>query len=260
MIKRRHIEELRDMLGILKNDSESLYHFGDLCYSKDCFSELLDSDRRRLIYLALSEGDEDTRAVANHLKRSLKPQPRNKEELFAQLDETDRAEIEEYERLFEEIGTTDQCDTVINASVRDRISSVLREGCERIGFLEVEEAFRVLIPPESEEAPIWVGALQENGGFNILLPEQVIYAPEEDRKYDLLSSIRHVLYVLHIHNHPISPGHIGICMASKADCGFADHWKSIRPELANRMLFFVVQANKAVEYTADSPYKSLWIL
>lgn len=77
---------------------------------------------------------------------------------------------------------------------------------------------------------------------------EVMYDPKKEEKYDLIIAMRRALWILHIHNHPELPDYISLCGPTAADQDFALQWKSIRPELASKMKFFVVQGDSAVEY------------
>ena len=96
MSNRHHIEELSDMLSRLKYDAEFLYRYGSLASSVDLFDSLSLDDKKRLIYLALTEGDKDVQNVAHCLMQKLSRAPQNFEELLAQISPEDRTELEEF--------------------------------------------------------------------------------------------------------------------------------------------------------------------
>jgi hypothetical protein len=64
MANKYHIEKLRSMLTSLEYDAQFLYQYGNLSGSQDLFDQLSDDDKKRLIALALVEGDSDVQNVA----------------------------------------------------------------------------------------------------------------------------------------------------------------------------------------------------
>lgn len=251
---RHHIEELRDMLSNLKRDAEFLYRYGSPGSSVGLFQSLSLDDRKRLIYLALAEGDEDVQNVARYLMQNLSSPPRNLAELLAQMSPEDKAEFAE---IREDKLLKTKSLTVID---RQRITEELRKVCGRIGFLKVEEAFWILIPKDPIGDAIWIEAVggKDEVLSRIRLPFQVMYDPKKEEKYDLITAMRRALWILHIHNHPKLPGYISLCEPTADDQGFALQWKSIRPELPSKMKFFVVQGDSAVEYSLTQGGTRRW--
>ena len=250
MSNRRHIEELSDKLSILKHDAEFLYRYDNLASSVDFFNSLSLDDRKKLIYLALTEGDKDVQNVAHYLMQKLSLVPRNMEELLAQKTSEDRAELEDKSLRPESL----------TASDRQRITEELRRARDQIGFLEVEEAFWILIPNDPAEKALWIEAV---GGKDEILSQfrmsfQVRYEPKKEEKYDLITAMRKALCILHIHNHPELSGYISLCEPSADDLGFALQWKDVRPELASKMKFFVVKADNVVEYSQPQGGTRWW--
>jgi hypothetical protein len=90
---RNSIEELRDMLGCLKNDAEWLYRYGDPSGSISLFKQLTMADQKRLLCLALIEGDKDTKNVARYLMQRLDPAPSSLEKLLNQMSQEDQIEV-----------------------------------------------------------------------------------------------------------------------------------------------------------------------
>lgn len=135
MSNRRHIEEFRDMLSNLRRDAEFLYRYGSPGSSVDLFQSLSLDDRKRLIYLALTESDNDVQNVARYLMQNFSSAPQNPAELLAQMSPEDKAELTE---LREDKRLKTKTPTAID---RQRITEELRKVCDRIGFLKVEDAF-----------------------------------------------------------------------------------------------------------------------
>jgi hypothetical protein len=237
---KRNTEELRDILVSLKHDAEYLYQYGDLGYSKDVFHGLSVNDQRILIYLALTEGDKDIQNVAQELmqrfwKKSLSPT-----ELLATIPPEDKAEFMKESCISKSSEET----------IAQRIDTELHKACERIGHLETEEAFWILIPDAPAAEAVWVEAVGTEGKISssVRFHNQVIYEPDKEEKYELLSLMRKARHILHVHNHPETPGYITYCKPSDNDRSFALYWKSVRPELASKMRFFIVKGHSFVEY------------
>ena len=247
----RHIEELRDALVHLKHDAQFLYQHGGLGRSAELFRQLSQEDQKRLICCALTEGDRDIENVARHLMRNLKPAPCNLKELFAQMNREDRIEIERMRA-----GTKQDA-----KPSEDRVLELLSHACGKIGSLEVEEAYWVLIPHDPCLEADWVPAMGTKSDVSLFckFPFQVAYDPNNQEKYELITGMRNAQWVLHIHNHPHLSGFSTSCDASLADVGFAQQWKSNRPELAGKMRFFVVDEDNAVEYSEHQIHVKVWI-
>jgi len=254
MSDRHYIEELRDMLSRLKHDSEFLYQYGSPGSSVDFFNSLSLDDRKRLIYLALTEGDKDVQNVAHYLMQKLSPVPRNLKELFAQLTPEDKTE---FEKLMEDKQLRPKLLTIID---QQKITEELQKICNQIGFLEVEEAFWILIPNDPGEETLWIEAVggKEDGLNRVRLPSQVMYDPTKEEKHDLITAMRGALWVLHVHNHPELAGYINSCEPSRNDLIFALEWKSVRPEIKGKMKFFVVKGKSVVEYSLPLGEKKQW--
>jgi len=59
--------QLRHVISTMKGDSQFLCRYGSLGYSLTLFRRLSARDQSRVLYFALTEGDDDVRAVASHL-------------------------------------------------------------------------------------------------------------------------------------------------------------------------------------------------
>lgn len=92
-------------------------------------------DRKRLICLALAEGDKDVQNVAHYLMQRLSPAPRDLEELLTQMSPEDTAELA---GLVEDEVSRQKTLTAIEQS---RITRELQKACAQLGSLKAEEAF-----------------------------------------------------------------------------------------------------------------------
>ena len=173
MKDRLHIDEIRDLVRHLKKGAESLYRYGDPGRAVTIFDNLGINDKKRLIYWALKEGDNDIKNVAKYLMRKLRPTPEDQEHLLTQMDPNDRAEIEQIESIKEEKPPT------LSVNDCERIHEVLKKACSKIGFIEQEEAFWILIPENPLEKTLWIQARGKRGEVSSLirLPSQVDYEP-----------------------------------------------------------------------------------
>lgn len=93
MSDRHHIDELREMLSHLKQDAEFLYRYGNPADSANLFNSLSTNDQKRLVYLALAEGDEDMKNVARYLMQKFNVEAPTMEELLRQMEPEDSTEI-----------------------------------------------------------------------------------------------------------------------------------------------------------------------
>lgn len=249
MKDRLHIDELRDLVGHLKKGAESLYRYGDAGSSKTLFNNLSDNDQKRLLYFALKEDDSDINNVAKHFMQQLNPTPKDFKDLLTQMNPTDKAEIEKIEsEIKKEIPELSNID-------RQRISDILSEACDTIGFLGHEEAYWILISSETPTKVTWIRASGKgkNDFTHIRLPDRVQYDPDKKELYELLNAMRESSWVLHIHNHPQIPDITKTLYygASLEDSSHASYWKHLRPELTTKMKFFVIQQNTAFEYREE---------
>lgn len=222
--------------------------------------KLNSEDKRRLIYLAFVLGDRDTKNVAEYLMQKLDPTPSDVEELLTQLSPRDRAEIE---RLRTDSGQVHVSgEDRMRRTENDRITAQLRKAIDEIGSLDVEQAYWVLLPKDLRKAAMWIEAIRV-GDDEVLsqyrFHSEAIYVPDREERYSLLNSMRGASSILHVHNHPKLPGYSGFCHPSDEDRAFAAYWKTIRPELAGKMKFFVVQESSAVEYSEERGFEKRWL-
>lgn len=244
MTNRRHIEELWDMLSHLKQEAEFLYRYGNLASCEDFFNNLSLVDKKRLIYFALTDGNKDMQNVAHYFMKKLSPAPGNLEELLAQMSSEDKEEVAGFmkERL--------SGPKALTGIDRQRITEELQKACDQLGTLEVEEAFWVLIPNEPEKEAIWIEAIggKDKDLSRLRFSFTVIYDPEKEERYELITSMRKACWILHLHNHPAFPGYLKPYEPSSDDKGFAAQWQMYRPELAKKMMFFVISGDRITLY------------
>jgi hypothetical protein len=248
MHNRLNTDELRDKIYLFKNGVESLYRYGDPGNSKIFFNTLSNDDQKRLLYWALIESDEDIKIIAKYFMQQLNPAPKDEKELLAQMKPSDRGEIEAILSQFDKY----QVDTELLEVSKKKIDEILAEACGKIGFVDIEEAFWVLIPSDLSQKATWLrakGIAGNNISSYIGLPNCVYYEPEKREQYKLLSMMRESLLILHIHNHPTTPD--TIYGASTNDRNFAKHWKYLRKELITKMYFFIIQQKTAFEYREE---------
>ncbi len=246
-----YIEELRDKLSVLKHDAEFLYRYGALSGSVDFFGKLPPENQRVLLYLALTEGDEDVRNVAHVL---MGPVLSSAEELLRQMSAYNRDQLEEARKS----GQSKQ-GLVAKLDV-ERATNELRKACNRIGSLAIEEAFWILLPCDPAEKALWIEAAGATGrvpdGFRT--SSYVPYEPTRDEKHRLLVSMQKAAWVLHVHNHPDMQGYVVHCAPSSSDMAFALQWKSTCIDLADKMRFFVIKGQSVCEYSLPQGTVSLW--
>jgi len=246
-----YLEELRDKLSALKHDAEFLYQYGELSGSIDFFDKLSPENQRLLRYLALTEGDEDVRNVAHRL---MGPVPNSPEELLRQMSPYNRDQLEEARK-----GRQSK-QGLMTTSDAERATNELREACNRIGSLAVEEAFWILLPCDPTEKALWIEAAGETGqvldGYRI--SSHVAYEPTRDEKHSLIVSMQKAAWVLHVHNHPDVQGYVVYCAPSSDDMTFASQWKSTGLELADKMRFFVIKGQGVCEYSLPQGRVNPW--
>jgi hypothetical protein len=243
MYDRLSIDEIRDMAKQLKKHAEYLYRYADPGRSMDLFNKLSAKDKLRLLYWVFTqEDDRDIKAVANHLMAKFDEKLSDLEELLDQLRPEDKAEIDD-------IGSQLRTKKLLFLSAQDkaRIGLVLSQAREKLGPLEVEEAYWVLLPSDPIEPGVWIsarGRATEISSF-VRLPDSVDYDPDKDELYNLYGAMRRASWVLHIHNHPnsLTPE------PSSQDRAFVRDWKTRRPELSGKLKFFVIGETEATEYT-----------
>lgn len=248
MENRLNTDELRDKISLFKKGAESFYRYGDPGSSKTFFNKLSKDDKIRFLYWAFTEGDKDINNVAHYFMEQLNPTLKDVSELLAIMKPSDRNEIE---TIFSQVEKY-QVDTELLEIDKEKVIDILTKACEKIGSINVEEAFWVLIPSDASKDTMW---LQARGLADVVissyirLPDKVCYDPKKEEKYSLLRMMRESSLILHIHNHPKTPN--AIYGASRNDRSFAKHWKYIRKELTSKMHFFIIHGRTAFEYREE---------
>lgn len=252
MSKKYHIEELRNMLKDFENDAQYLYRYGSISGSLDLFSQLNDDDKRRLIALALIEGSEDAKNVADVLMGKLEPRASDLEQLVGQMTPESQQEIELIRDGNQVISIPSMMIESDVIAIRDEII----EACNQFGHLEVEEAWWVLIPGSEDEEIDWIEAMGGEDDFytKVSSTMEVGYHPGKDELNELISDMRKAKWILHIHNHPS-----GYCLPSHNDKRTAVYWKSLKPELAPKFKFFIIHAGFAIEYMNETGFYIRWL-
>jgi len=72
--RRKTLKELRGILQQFKRDAPWLFRYGNPCGSQKLFKTLSSNDQKRLLYLALVEGDSDVRGMADYLAKRFYPE------------------------------------------------------------------------------------------------------------------------------------------------------------------------------------------
>ena len=203
---------------------------------------------------ALIEGNNDIKNIAKYFIKQIDPSLNDASDLLKHLSFKDREEIE---FVVSQITNT-EIDNEISGELKQEITRILYEACKKLGFLNNEEAFWVLIPYDPSKSNIWLQARGKIGHISaqITWPDHVCYEPELEEQYKLLNMMRESLFVIHIHNHPTVPNLL--YGASPNDRSFAKYWKNLRKELFFKMKFFIVQQDSAFEYQEDGD-KIQWL-
>lgn len=232
-----HVEELYDLVVSLGQAADSLYQYGDSNNCRTLLDSLSKTDQNRFITLTMCLGDKRVHDVINNIYGGVK----DIEVLLSQLEPQDRDEIEEISLQFK--------NRFSSIDLFNEIQQELQKAIQMLEGLTVEEAFWVLLHSGQLKAADWIEAIgkEDDPKSQIRLPGMVIYDPQKEEKFNLITAMRKAQGILHIHNHPESSNtRFG---ASSNDRGFAHHWKSYRPELSHKMKFFIVQRGQIIEYT-----------
>ena len=264
---RRHIEEIRDLLNRLVPCSESLYQYGNPDDALNLLADLTLNDQKRLLCLGLIEGKKEY--IGNAVRQmllKLDPSYTTVGRVLASLPEEDRNEIEKsrFRMLHGELTDEPKPVLPLTETDRQRITRELRDVARDIGGLPYEDAVWILVPKNAETEATWIEAVG-GGGEDPLLSEvrlshRVFYNPSSEARYQLLTEFRRALWVLHVHNHPAEPnkGATAIPEASSQDREFSVSWKYMRPELAEKIKFFIVMGLNIVEYSLEGNLTHQW--
>ena len=234
------------MVRKLGQDMQYLYRYGTAGGSAGYFMTLSEEDKKRLTCMALIEGDKDAIVVARHFLTKLTPVSSSVEELLETMSPADREEIEVIRVQIHQ----SESSVGLDDFSRERVKSELRKAIIEMGHLPTERAFWILLSRNPDDETRWVEATSTSS------ISSVTYTPEKEDKYALIVEMRKARWVLHIHNHPKVDFIGGIASGdpsgpSREDLGFAEHWRTLRPELHKKMLFFIIEGNHAVEYQSE---------
>lgn len=239
--KRISIEQLRSVLKKLKSEAEYLYRYGDITFDKQ-FLNMPSADQLMLLYIAITEGDRDAKTVAHELKNRANIIFSDIEELRSRLHKEDLKKLNDSQQK-----NPKNYEKELSKEATERIRAELSKACQKIGCLDIEDAYWVLIPEIYGREALWIEASGNyKGDVKFLFSDHVYYNLEGEELYWLIERMKESLYVLHLHNHPtgnkISP--------STEDRSFSEHWKDKDPLFkAGMMKFFIIQENVALEYT-----------
>jgi len=144
---------------------------------------------------------------------------------------------------------------------RRRILAELRKCIQRMGSLPVEEICWIVLPVSAADGAIW---FEIAGGVDDVVrrfrfPTFAVSQLTGEELNRLGACVAASQWALHVHNHPELPNCITLCEPSDADLQTAAHWKAVWPESAERMKFFIVQNEEAVEYSLPDRRTSAWI-
>jgi hypothetical protein len=242
-LKSKHliVDDIKNMLENMKKEAEFVYRYGGFATLDKTFLKLENTDKLLLLYIALTEGDEDIKHVANELKLLSRVTFSNINELRTKLVEEDiemwLATKAKIKSLFDEQDIE---------KYNSRISEELKKACDEIGYLAVENALWVLIPSDLSEDAIWYDATEHLlGNYKVSFPDSVNSNLSEDETNELIELMKNAALVLHIHNHPP----MNQLLPSVGDRSFSATWKYKDPLFNTGMLkFFIVQEHVALEY------------
>lgn len=263
---RRHIEEIRDLLQRLTSCAESVYQYRNSDDALNLLADLSLNDQKRLLCLALVEGRKEyTGSAVRQMLLRLDPRYSDFEAVLATLPDEDMAEIKKSHLrvLGRELPDEPKAPAKPTELDHKRIAKALREVADEIGLLPYEDAVWILIPRNPEEEVVWVEAVRSEDPVlsKVRFSWMTLYQPGKDELYELITMMRCALWVLHVHNHPreISK-EPEVPEASPEDRVFSVFWKQARPELVDKMKFFTVTGNCALEYSMQNNLTKEWPL
>ena len=229
-----HIEDLYDLASTLGPKIDSIYRYGDSKFIKDFLFGFSKHDQYRIIVLARCLGGPQVQDVL----RIVFPDIQDNQVLLNLIGSEDRFDIEE---ILKEFTNRKPALTAIPCSFEAELSKSVK----MLSNLTVEEAYWVFM--YEDEPSEWLPAFGKEGQIIVRFPDSVKYEPSAQQRLDLLTAMRRAVYILHFHNHPELPN--ALLGPSKADFGFAQHWKAYRPEMSNKMFFYIVEAGKTLRYS-----------
>lgn len=241
--RRKHVEELVDWVERLWNETfRSLYPFGQAPFCLDYFRSLGSSDRTRLLYLAVRDGDPDRRRMAEYLAAKIRLPFPDKQALLDAMRPEDRAEMEALERSDAKVPVRAPEDEM-------RIMGVLRQAAARIGWEPVEHGFWILLPWEPDREPQWRPLQGDHSAQRrIRFPDHVPVDLTCEEEWNVIFQMRKAKWVLDVHNHPDPDGTVGEPSPSEEDVGSAISWRRKRAGLVQKYLSFVLCRDRVVEY------------
>ena len=249
MSNRISIDEIREDISVLEHDAEALYRYNTPVESEKLLNRISLRDKKRLLYWAISEGNKDVSNVANHFIEKLNLSTNNYDKFPLQMPEEDYLYIEKIRKQIHESTTKKK---ILTEYEQELSIEVLSEACGKIGFLTIERAYWILFPHDYSEGPDWIecsdGDASEQSAF------QVTYAPNKKEKVRLLELMREASWVMHLHNHPLLPSEAESLDFSKEDREFAKYWELLRPELAYKMFWGVIQKNQVHGIPFNLPF------
>ncbi len=262
MIAKRSLEELRDMLPMMEQDAYHLAQCNHLTGAHDLFISLAPEDRRRLVALALMIGSDDARSVACYLMTKLDPEPGTLPELLEQIP---RADVSEMRGFASRCGPARRPRRCITNADFARILEELNYACEDMGPKALEEAYWVFIAEDLLEDADWVTAMGGDDDIFAFIGStvEVGFHPNQTLRQELVADMHQARWILHLHNHP-NPSLLGFdptneYYPSEHDLGFARYWMTVLPDLAERMLFFVVREKMVVQYALPHNRMRRWV-
>ena len=157
------------------------------------------------------------------------------EQILELLGPSDRSEVDRLKR-------TPWVD-VEYSRIEEQLEGILAE----LGPLSFEEAYFILIPESRATPATWIRAVGGDGKEFLRWSDQVSFQPSPHELRTLLEVMWESSCVLQVHNHPGSDK--PDLQPSDADFGFAQVWKSLRPEFEKgKMRFFIVGTSSWIEY------------
>lgn len=146
-------------------------------------------------------------------------------------------------------------DASLPAGDATRLGHVVQSMGVRLGSLDVEEAYWILVPPTGEPAiEAAMGGAASPGGR---MPHQVVFDPSDRVLAQLSQRMGSMEWVLHVHNHPRISADMPFAPSAE-DQGYTEWWKGAVPQAAGRMKFFVIDEARVLEYGFGGECWRIW--
>lgn len=243
------LEKSRKILVQFKQDAQSLFRYGSPGESKKLFDSIPSDDQKRLLYMAFIEGDSDIRGVAEYFTKIYYSNVRDLSQFSKYLRPEDKKNIIKNLPIDSKMKEYDQ----------QRITKILSDIYPHICLQDENFSFWILIPKNINRKVIIVGDTllneTQNVSFDTTFSEDYIF--QIDTNLLLEKEMAKCAWILHIHNHIGDPNYI---QAGYDDIGYVNSWKFDYPNIANKMLFFLIEKNIVIEYDENSTYKKKWVL